>query len=157
MATDIPKLRGLNDFICHCCVEAKMNHGPQPPRSLRVITVPGELVSFDVTGPIRTASIHGNKYGLIFIDHFTNTPFNYAMKSKDGFPKLLQQFLIYFKKLFKGWKVIEIQVLRSAMQVNSTLQKYSRSIEIRASNVSFQVLGNNFKMEKQRNVSVTCG
>ncbi len=44
VATDIPKLRGLNDFICHCCVEAKMKHGPQPPRSLRIITVPGELV-----------------------------------------------------------------------------------------------------------------
>jgi hypothetical protein len=53
---------------------------------------PRELVSFDVTGPFRTASIHGNKYGLIFIDHFTNTPFNYAMKSKDEFPNFLQQF-----------------------------------------------------------------
>jgi hypothetical protein len=34
------------------------------------------------------------------------------------------------------------------MQVNSTLQKYNRSIEIRASNVSFQVLGNNFQIGK---------
>ncbi len=91
MATDILKLRGLNDFIRRCCVEAKMKHGPQPPRSLRVITVPGQLVSFDVTGPFRTASIHVNKYGLIFIDHLTNTPFNYPMKSKDAFPKFLQQ------------------------------------------------------------------
>jgi hypothetical protein len=76
---------------CHCCVKAKMKHGPQPPRSLRVTTVPGELVSFDVTGPFRTASIHGNIYGQIFIDHFTNTPFNYALKSKNEFPKFLQQ------------------------------------------------------------------
>jgi uncharacterized membrane protein YqjE len=26
VATDIPKLKGLNDFRCHCCVEAKMKH-----------------------------------------------------------------------------------------------------------------------------------
>jgi transposase InsO family protein len=74
-----------------------------------------------VTGPFRTASIHGNKYGLVFIDHFTNNPFNYAMKSKDEFPKFLQQFLMDLKELFKGWKVIEIQVLRSdnASEFNS--------------------------------------
>jgi transposase InsO family protein len=98
---------------CHCCVDAKMKHGPQPTRSFRVVTVPGELVSLDVTGPFRTASIHENKYGLIFIDHFTNTPLNYAMQSKDEFPKFLRQFLIKFKELFKKREVIQIQVLRS--------------------------------------------
>jgi hypothetical protein len=94
-----------------------MKHGPQPPRSIRVITVPGELVSFDVTGPFRTASIHGNNYGLIFIDCFENTPFNYAMKSMDEFPI----FFIDFKELFREWKVIEVRVRRSihASEFNS--------------------------------------
>ena len=59
--------------------------------------MPGECVSFNVTGPFRTTLIHGNNYGLIFIDHFTNTPFAYAMKTKDEFPKYLQQFLIDFR------------------------------------------------------------
>jgi hypothetical protein len=77
------------------------------------------------------------------------------MKSKDEFPKFLQRLLIALKELFKEWKVIEIQFVDQTMQVNLTLQKYNRSVEIRASNVSFQVLGNNFKVEKQRNVSVT--
>jgi hypothetical protein len=121
VATDIPQLKGLNDFKCHCCIEAKMKHAPKPPRSIRVLTMPGEFVSFDVTGPFRTTSIHGNKYGLIFIDHFTNTPFTYAMKTKDEFPKYLQQFLIDFKQLFKEWKVCVLQVLRSdnASEFNS--------------------------------------
>ena len=88
-ATDIPKLKGLNDFRCHCCVEARMKHAPKPPRSIRVIAMPGECVSFDEAGLFRTTSIHGNKYGLIFIDHCTNTPFTYAMKSNDEFSKYL--------------------------------------------------------------------
>jgi len=113
VASDIPQLKGLNDFKCHCCVEAKMKHAPKPPRSIRVITMPGEFVSFDVTGPFRTVSIHGNRYGLIFIDHHTNTPFTYAMKTKDELPKYLQQFLIDFRELFKEWKVCVLQVLRS--------------------------------------------
>ena len=96
VATDIPQLKGLNDFRCHCCIEAKMKHAPKSPRSIRVITMPGECV-----GPFRTTSIHGNKYGLIFIDHFTNTPFTYAMKTKDEFPKYLQQFLVDFRQCLK--------------------------------------------------------
>jgi hypothetical protein len=79
-------LMGINHLKCHCCVEAKLKHAPKPPRSIRVITVHGECVSFDMTGPFQITSIHGNRYGLIFIDHFTNTTFNYAMKSKDEFP-----------------------------------------------------------------------
>ena len=78
-----------------------MKHAPKPPRSIRAITMPGEVVSMDMTGPFSVTSIHGNKYGLIFIDHCTNTPFNYAMKSKAEFPKFLKQFLIDFRKVFK--------------------------------------------------------
>ena len=89
VSSNIPKLRGLNDFICHCCVEEKMNHIPKPQKSIRVITMPGEVVSTDMIGPFSVTSIHCNKYGLIFIDHCTNTPFNYAMKSKAEFPKFL--------------------------------------------------------------------
>ena len=109
--THLPKLKGLSDFRCHCCVEAKLKHAPKPPRSLRVITMPGELISCDMTGPIRIQSIHGKRYGLVFVDHCTNIPFNYAMKSKDEYPKYLRQFLIDFREMFKGYKVCEIQVL----------------------------------------------
>ncbi len=112
---------------------------------------------FDVAGPFRTASIHRNKYGLIFIDHFTNTPFNYAMKSKDEFPKFLQQFLIDFKELFKGWKVIEIQVLRSdnASEFNSAeVQQIYRDKGIKR---QFSSPGQQFQNGKGENVSVTYG
>ncbi len=98
-----------------------MKHSPKPPRSMRVITMLGEFVSMDLTGPFRVTSIHGNKYGLIFIDHCTNTPFTYAMKSKDEFPKFLLQFIIDFQEVFKGMNIREIQVLRSdnASELNS--------------------------------------
>jgi hypothetical protein len=100
VAVDIPQLKGLNDFKCHCCVEAKMKHAPKPPRSIRTITMPGEFVSLDVTGPLRIKSVNGNRFGLIFIDHCTNTPFAYAMKSKDEYPKYLKQFLVDLRESF---------------------------------------------------------
>ena len=120
--TNLPQLQGLNDFRCHCCVEAKLKHAPKAPRSMRAITMPGELISCDIVGPFRIKSIHGKTYGLVFIDHCTNTPFNYAMRSKDEFPQYLQQFLIDFREMFKDYKVCEIQVLRSdnASELNST-------------------------------------
>ena len=75
----------------------------------------------DMTGSFSVTSIHGNKYGLIFIDHSTNTPFNYAMKAKSDFPKFLQQFLLDFREMFKTLKVCGILVLRSynASEFNS--------------------------------------
>ncbi len=60
-ATHNPKLKGLNDFKCHCCVEAKLKHAPKPPRLMRAIIMPGELISCDVVGPFRITSIYGNK------------------------------------------------------------------------------------------------
>ncbi len=76
VATDIPKHRHLN-FKCHRCVEAKMKHKPKPPRSIRIITFPGQVVSVDIVGPFKIASIHECVYGLIFIEHFMNIPFPY--------------------------------------------------------------------------------
>jgi hypothetical protein len=77
--------------------------------------MPGECVSFDLIGPFRTLSIHGNRYGLIFIDHCTNTPFTYAirLKTKGEFPNFLLQFLIDFRELFSQSKLCELIVLRS--------------------------------------------
>jgi inorganic pyrophosphatase len=69
--------------------------------------MPGELIGCDIVGPFRVKSIHGKVYGLVFIDHCTNTPFNYAVKSKDEFSQYLQQFLIDFREMFKGYKVCE--------------------------------------------------
>jgi hypothetical protein len=75
----------------------------------------------DMTGPFSVKSIQGYQYGLIFIDHFTNTPFTSAIKSKDRFPKFLKQFLIDFRELFKSCHVCEISILRSdnASELNS--------------------------------------
>ena len=70
-------------------------------------------MSLDSTGPLRIKSVHRNRFGLIFIDHCMITPFAYGMKSKDEYPKYLEQFLIDFRELFKEWKVYEIRVLRS--------------------------------------------
>ncbi len=83
--------------------------------------MPGEFVSLDATGPLRIRSVHGNRLGLIFIDHCTNTPFVYAMESKNEYPKYLKQLLIDFRDSFKGLRVCEIRVLRSdnASEFNS--------------------------------------
>ncbi len=71
----------LNDFRCHYCVEAKLKHAPKPPRPVQVITMPGQHISCDLVRPFRIQLIHGKMFGLVFIDHCTDTPFNYAMKS----------------------------------------------------------------------------
>ena len=151
VATDIPKLRNMN-FKCHCCVESKMKHAPKPPRSLRVITMPGQYISLDLVGPFRFTSIHGSKYGLAFIDHYTNTPFTYGLKTKDEFPNYLTKFLIDFSDLFRGVHVCELFILRSdnAAELNSAqVQQICLDKRIKR---HFSILDNNFKMEQVKNV-----
>ena len=53
-ASDIPKFTKMY-FKCHCCVEAKMKHAPKPPRSITVISVPGQVVSMDIVGPFKSS------------------------------------------------------------------------------------------------------
>ena len=60
--------------------------------------MPSEFVSLDSTGPLHIKSVHGNKFGLKFIDHCTNTLFAYAMKSKDEYLDCLKQLLIDFRE-----------------------------------------------------------
>ncbi len=57
------------------------------PRFIRLITMPGEFFIHDVTGPLRVKSVNGNNFGLILLDHRTNTSFAYVMNSKDEYPK----------------------------------------------------------------------
>ncbi len=61
VATDVPQLKELNDFKCHCCVEPKMKHAQKPPRSIKTITMPVKFVSLDATGPLRIRFLHGNR------------------------------------------------------------------------------------------------
>ncbi len=152
VASDIPRLRGINHFKCHSCVEAKLKHGTKPPRSIRVITVSGDYVSFDMTGPFQITSINGNRHGLIFIDHFTNTTFNYAKRLKDELSKFLQQFLIDFREIFKTWKVIELRVLGSDNAGEFNLAEVQQIVGIMVSSENYLIPDNSFKMERQRNV-----
>ena len=69
-------------------------------------------MNLDTPVPLRIKSVYGNKFGLLFIDHYTNTPFAYAMKTKDEYQKYLNQFLIDFRGLFRGLRFCEIRVLR---------------------------------------------
>ncbi len=102
-----------------------------------------------MTGPFQITLIHGNRHGLVFMDNFTNTTFNYATKSKDGFPSFLKQFWIDFRKLLRTWKVVELRVLRSAY---ATWQKYTTFVGTMVSSASYLTPNNRFKMERQRYV-----
>ena len=43
--TNLRSMKGLNDVKCQCCVEANLKHAPKAPKSMNVITMPGELIS----------------------------------------------------------------------------------------------------------------
>ncbi len=61
-----------------------------------------------MAGPFQITSIHGNRYDLIFIDHFTaftHTTFNYARVSSEILDRL--------ERIIQSWKVVELRFLIS--------------------------------------------
>ena len=71
------------------------------PKPERFLNNDIHLVSFDFCGQFKHTSLSGNKYGLIFVAHHGHVLFRYPIKSKDEFPKFLQQFLVDYLYLLK--------------------------------------------------------
>ena len=91
-----------------------MKLSPMPGRSLTLALYPEQVISFDVVGPFKQKSIHGNRYGLWFVDHAVHIKFAYPMKQKSDFPKFLSQFLIDFREIFKMVpRFVMLRILRS--------------------------------------------
>nr|GFC28329.1 retrovirus-related Pol polyprotein from transposon TNT 1-94 [Tanacetum cinerariifolium]GFC28333.1 retrovirus-related Pol polyprotein from transposon TNT 1-94 [Tanacetum cinerariifolium] len=89
----LPKLKYVKDQLCSSCELSKAKRS-----SFKSTAVPSSkgwlnLLHMDLCGPLRVASINGKKYVLVIIDDYSRYTWTLFLRSKDGTPKVLKEFL----------------------------------------------------------------
>ena len=73
-----------------------------------------DVLSFNFCALFRHKTFSGNKYGLVFVVHGGHLLFGNPTKSKDEFPKYLEQFCIDYLHLFKKFPyMLVLRTMRS--------------------------------------------
>jgi len=81
MVLEVPKIDMCRD-VCESCQFGKMHRRSFPKGSLWRAKEKLELVHTDLCGPMRTASLSGNKYFVLFVDDLTRMTWVYFLSSK---------------------------------------------------------------------------
>jgi hypothetical protein len=72
----------VTTLVCEACTEGKQYAAKWSNNEERVATKPLEIVHSGVCGPMRTTSVGGAKYFVIFVDDYSRKVWVYTMKSK---------------------------------------------------------------------------
>ena len=86
-----------DDVKCVSCVIGKSHKSSHPP-SERVVTKPGELVVFDLVGPISPPTINGERYHLDAVDVASKAKFTWLLKRKDECEARVEAFVAEWER-----------------------------------------------------------
>ncbi|GJS02604.1 retrovirus-related pol polyprotein from transposon TNT 1-94 [Tanacetum coccineum] len=67
----LPKLKFVKDHLCSACALGKSTKKPHKPKSEDTNQEKLYLLHMDLCGPIRVASVNGNKYILVIVDDYS--------------------------------------------------------------------------------------
>ena len=81
--------------VCVSCVAAKQTRTPNSSPATRISTIPLQLVHSDVAGPMRTSSLGGARYFVLFIDDYSRFTAVFTIRQKS---EVTEKFLEY-----KSW------------------------------------------------------
>ena len=94
---------------CVSCVSAKLTRNPNSSPTTRITTAPLQLVHSHLAGPMKTTSLGGAHYYLLFIDDYSRYTIIYALRQKsDTFSKFRE-----YKALVQNYHDYKIKALRS--------------------------------------------
>jgi len=67
----LPDIDYHSDEICGACQKGKIVKTSFKSKDIVSTSSPLELLHIDLFGPVSTASIYGNKYGLVIVDDYS--------------------------------------------------------------------------------------
>ncbi|WKA10494.1 hypothetical protein VitviT2T_028060 [Vitis vinifera] len=95
--------------ICEICQQGKQSRLPFKNNQAWRATEKLQLIHTDVCGPMKTTSLSGNKYFILFIDDYTRMCWVYFIKLKNEVFSVFKQF----KALVENQSNLSIKILRS--------------------------------------------
>ncbi|GJR31789.1 retrovirus-related pol polyprotein from transposon TNT 1-94 [Tanacetum coccineum] len=87
----LQKLKFEKDHLCSACAMGKSKKKPYKPKSEDKEKL--YLLHMDLCGPMRVASVNGNKYVLVIVDDYSRFTWVKFLRSKDKAPDFIIKFL----------------------------------------------------------------
>ena len=97
-----------DDVKCVACVLGKAHKSSHPP-SERKVTKPGELMVFDLVGPISPPTINGERYHLDGVDVYSKAKFTWLLKRKDECEGKIEAFVAEWARSKVGIEAITLR------------------------------------------------
>lgn len=108
LAEDMTKVKA-SEAVCEVCQLGKQARLPFPVNQAWKAREKLELVRFDAYGPMKTPSLNGSKYFVLFIDDLTRFCWVYFMKQKSEVFEVFEKF----KALVENQTGYKIKALRT--------------------------------------------
>ncbi|GJR71526.1 zinc knuckle CX2CX4HX4C containing protein [Tanacetum coccineum] len=90
----LPKFKYGKDHLCSACERRKSKKASHPPKLVPSDHFKLELLHMDLCGPMRVASINGNKYIIVIVDGYSRYTWVYFLHSKDETPEIIKKFIL---------------------------------------------------------------
>jgi transposase InsO family protein len=110
---------------CDVCQYGKQTRLPFPRKSAWRATERLQLIHTDVGGPMRTPSLNGSKYYIVFIDDYTRMCWIYFMKFKSEVAHIFWKFKAWIETQSK----CKLQVIRSDNGTEYTCEQFNKFCE----------------------------
>ncbi|CAL9022194.1 unnamed protein product [Prunus brigantina] len=103
MVHGLPHLEQMS-VVCDGCMQGKQHRDSFPLESTWRASNPLELVHIDICGPMKTESLSGNRYFLLFTDDYTRMSWVYFIRNKSSALECFMKFKA-MTELQSGFKI----------------------------------------------------
>nr|GEW25668.1 retrovirus-related Pol polyprotein from transposon TNT 1-94 [Tanacetum cinerariifolium] len=119
----LPKLKYVKDQLCSSCELSKAKRSSFKSKFVPSSKGRLNLLHMDLYGPMRVASINGNKYILVIVDDYSRYIWTLFLRFKDETPEVLKEFLTMIQRNLQAL-VITVRTDRGTEFLNKTLNAF---------------------------------
>ncbi|GJW19382.1 retrovirus-related pol polyprotein from transposon TNT 1-94 [Tanacetum coccineum] len=102
LVNGLSKFKYNKNHLCSACEHGKSKKASLPPKLVPSIESKLELLHMDLCGPMRVASINGNKYILVIVDDYSRYTWVYFLRTKDEAPDMIIDFVNQVQRTLKA-------------------------------------------------------
>ncbi|GJZ24578.1 retrovirus-related pol polyprotein from transposon TNT 1-94, partial [Tanacetum coccineum] len=129
LVNGLPKFEYRKGHLCSACERVKSKKVSHPPKLVPSDHSKLELLHMDLCGPIRVASINGNKYIRVIVDDYSRYTWVYFLHSNDETPEIIKKFIAQAQLNYKA-KVCKIRIDNGTEFKNATLKAHYEKLDI---------------------------
>ncbi|KAI5313515.1 hypothetical protein L3X38_042691 [Prunus dulcis] len=151
MVHGLPHLEQVS-VVCEGCMLGKQHRDSFPLESTWRASHPLELVHTDICGPMKTDSISGNKYFLLFTDDCTRMSWVYFIRNKSSALECFRKFKA-MTELQSGYKIKGLRSDRGGEFLSSEFNSFCAEVGIqRQLTVAYSPQQNGVAERKNRTI-----